>query len=53
MGGAFARGGNVTPAAEANIWVDPQAADEVFTTFSGADEARPRSVWASTSRNGP
>lgn len=40
MGGAFARGGNVTPAAEANIWVDPQAADEVFTTFSGADEAR-------------
>ena len=22
MGGAFARGGNVTPAAEANIWVD-------------------------------
>jgi purine nucleosidase len=40
MGGAFARGGNVTPAAEANIWVDPLAADEVFTAFSGADEAR-------------
>jgi purine nucleosidase len=38
MGGAFARGGNVTPAAEANIWVDPLAADEVFTGFSGADE---------------
>jgi purine nucleosidase len=40
MGGAFARGGNVTPAAEANIWVDPAAADEVFTAFSGVDEAR-------------
>src|SRR5688500_15322460 len=40
MGGAFDRGGNVTPAAEANIWVDPLAADEVFTAFSGADEAR-------------
>jgi purine nucleosidase len=40
MGGAFARGGNVTPAAEANIWVDPLAADEVFTAFSGADDAR-------------
>ena len=40
MGGAFARGGNVTPAAEANIWVDPLAAAEVFTAFSGADEAR-------------
>jgi purine nucleosidase len=38
MGGAFARGGNVTPAAEANIWVDPLAADEVFTGFSGANE---------------
>jgi purine nucleosidase len=40
MGGAFARGGNVTPAAEANIWVDPTAAAEVFTAFSGADEER-------------
>jgi purine nucleosidase len=40
MGGAFARGGNVTPSAEANIWVDPLAADEVFTAFSGADDAR-------------
>jgi purine nucleosidase len=39
MGGAFAQGGNVTPAAEANIWVDPAAAAEVFTAFSGVDEA--------------
>jgi purine nucleosidase len=40
MGGSFAQGGNVTPAAEANIWVDPLAASEVFTGFSGADEDR-------------
>jgi purine nucleosidase len=40
MGGAFARVGNVTPAAEANIWVDPAAAAEVFTAFSGADDER-------------
>jgi purine nucleosidase len=40
MGGAFARGGNVTPAAEANIWVDPAGGAEVFTAFSGADEER-------------
>ena len=53
MGGAFARGGNVTPAAEANIWVDPLAAAEVFTAFSGADEARLRSASAWTSRSGP
>ena len=31
MGGAFAVNGNVTPAAEANIHGDPEAADVVFT----------------------
>lgn len=32
MGGGYFEGGNVTPAAEFNIYVDPQAAHEVFTS---------------------
>ncbi len=31
MGGSFSEGGNVTPAAEFNIYVDPEAAAKVFT----------------------
>ena len=31
MGGTIAEGGNVSPVAEANIWNDPHAADQVFT----------------------
>lgn len=35
MGGAFQHQGNTTPTSEWNIAVDPEAAAEVFTAFSG------------------
>jgi purine nucleosidase len=45
MGGSYARGGNTTPAAEANTWVDPDAAQAVFRGFEGRSEERfPRCV---------
>jgi purine nucleosidase len=45
MGGAFREGGNVTPRAEANTWMDPEAAERVFTAWSGAAPAQlPRCV---------
>jgi len=36
-GGAYARRGTSTPAAETNIWLDPDAAQAVFHAFSGED----------------
>src|SRR5437879_2178075 len=37
MGGAYRAGGNVTPRAEANVWMEPEAAAKVFDAWSGVE----------------
>ena len=45
MGGAYRAGGNVSPRAEANVWMDPEAAATVFAGWSGAAPAElPRCI---------
>jgi purine nucleosidase len=45
MGGAYHHGGNVSPRAEANVWMDPEAAARVFAAWSGVGgEKAPRCV---------
>jgi purine nucleosidase len=45
MGGAYRHGGNVSPRAEANVWMDADAAARVFAAWSGAAPAQlPRCV---------